>query len=520
MRLSLVFSFILCVINASSQIARAADAPKPAETAKIEAKKTECAALLTEAIPLSWIEKMLAEGKATTAQTQRLREIVQRLGFQNAALSNSLQRTHNEFYTVELKQGLPTNQKQSGRCWAFAGLNMLRSSLIAEGRVPADFEFSENYVYFFSLLEKSNRYLENSIEHTYSTKEKSDTAKLKSSLSSVFEPSIADGGWYEYFMFIVSKYGVVPREAMPETRSSENTGALQTEIKRHLSQVTQAILVEAKKIGAAKETLSEEQYLARVRAIKDRGMRGLWRILATHLGDPPATFEVRSNGAEVITDLVTSTPATITRYTPQQYANDFVKFNPSDYVVVSGTPRIPVGVYERPDSAIGPSADGQPSYDIRFFNMPMQRLEDLAVASIDGGHPVWFASDVSKDVDHNTGIMHPQVYERDSLYNLQGDERLAKLNRLASNFFGVLGPNHAMLLTGYDRPNPTGPVVKFKNENSWGSDVATNGTYHLYREWFHQNVFQIIVNKKFLSAEELKAWEAPAKKLRPSAEIF
>ena len=48
-----------------------------------------------------------------------------------------------------------TNQKQSGRCWMFAGLNVLRVEAMKRLKVD-QFEFSQTYLQFFDKLEKAN----------------------------------------------------------------------------------------------------------------------------------------------------------------------------------------------------------------------------------------------------------------------------------------------------------------------------------------------------------------------------
>ncbi len=505
-RVGLFFSVLGLLLVTSNSVSYAAAKQAPVN---------ECASLLAEAVPIKWVERMLKEGKAADPQTQRLREVVQRMGFSNAALNSAIIKAHNDRYTVQTAQGASTNQKPSGRCWIFAGLNMMRSSLIAEGKVPANFEFSENYLHFFNMLEKSNRYLEGVIKKTYSAGGKK-TKLSGNELRSAFEPSIGDGGWYEYFMFLVSKYGVVPKDAMPETKSSESTGPMLAELKRQLAESARELLLEAQAVAKEGTELTEAQYLERVRVAKERALGGIWNILATHLGDPPGEFEYRADAKNERKGNVVLTPTTVTSFTPQKFAQDFVKFDARDYVVVATSSAHEMGVFEQKKSAIGPAEAGQSEFDIRFMNVGIARLEQLAIASIEGGHPLWFAADVSKDVDHATGIMHPEIYQRAPIYNTES----LKLNRALASFFGVTSPNHAMLLTGLDRPDPNGPVVKFKNENSWGDAVGTKGTYHLYREWFEQNVFQIIVHRKFLSPEELKAWNGKALQLGENDQLF
>lgn len=53
--------------------------------------------------------------------------------------------TYSNVVSNEMKK--VTNQKASGRCWGFAGLNLMRISL-AEKYNLANFEFSQNYFMF------------------------------------------------------------------------------------------------------------------------------------------------------------------------------------------------------------------------------------------------------------------------------------------------------------------------------------------------------------------------------------
>lgn len=484
----------------------------------------DCASLLTDAIPTKWVERMIQEGRADDAYVQRLRDLVQRVGFNTVALNSAIVNAHQDVYTLELAQGPITNQKSSGRCWIFAGLNMMRSSLIAEGKVGKGFEFSETYLHFFNMLEKSNRFLEKAIRQTYKNRRDVTKGELEN-LRNLLEPDVSDGGWFDYFQFLVSKYGVVPKNTMRETKSSEATTVLLRELNFHLSRATAEIFDQAVVIAkTAKKNgrqLTKQEFLSEIRVAKERAMVGVWKILATHLGDPPAKFDFRFVEASKKEGLAKVAPTTIKQYTPREFAQDFVKFDPADYVTVSAFPRREVNtVYERVNSGIGPAEAGQHPYNVRILNVTPERMEELTIAALEGGQAVWFGADIHKHVDHSTGIMHPEIFVRDPIYGMKEREQLVELDQAALVFFGQTSPNHAMLLTGFDRPNPNGPVVKFKNENSWGDAVGSKGVYHLYREWFHQNVFEVIVHKRFLSAEEKKLWNGKAVFIPYNEDLF
>ena len=67
----------------------------------------------------------------------------------------------NHIYSNTISTELPvTNQKASGRCWGFAGLNLIRLEIVKKYNLN-NFEFSQNYFMFWDKLEKSNYFLEN-----------------------------------------------------------------------------------------------------------------------------------------------------------------------------------------------------------------------------------------------------------------------------------------------------------------------------------------------------------------------
>lgn len=53
-------------------------------------------------------------------------------------------------FNVKLElEGAATNQKQSGRCWIFAGTNVLRLAVIRKYKLNDDFELSQNFLFFY-----------------------------------------------------------------------------------------------------------------------------------------------------------------------------------------------------------------------------------------------------------------------------------------------------------------------------------------------------------------------------------
>ncbi len=244
-------------------------------------------------------------------------------------------------------------------------------------------------------------------------------------------------------------------------------------------------------------------------------MARVWKILSTHLGVPPERFDYRVDGKPTKNDGIKTTKTKVTTMTPLDFAKDVAGFDPDDYVSVASYPnKKDDTVYEIKKSAIGKTRPGEPTFDLRFLNVSPARMEQLAAASIKGGQAVWFAAEVRQDVDHKTGVMHPGVYDRASVYQFSKDEEAPALSRKENGYFQQVVADHAMLLTGYDQPDPDGPIVKFKVENSWGDKYGSEGIYHLYHDWFVKNVFEVVVNKKFLSESELALWKGKAKRTK------
>lgn len=114
-----------------------------------------------------------------------------------------------DMFSINLKTLPVTDQKQSGRCWIFAGCNVIREKIAKKYNLK-DFELSQNYIAFYDKLEKCNYLLENII--SLKDKEKDDRT-----LDGLLSNGIQDGGQWDLFVNIVNKYGIVPKSAFPET---------------------------------------------------------------------------------------------------------------------------------------------------------------------------------------------------------------------------------------------------------------------------------------------------------------
>lgn len=146
------------------------------------------------------------------------------------ALNRDVIRGEDGHFSHKIKSKGITNQKSSGRCWMFAGLNVMRPKVIHRYGLE-NFQFSSAYLQFWDKMEKSNLYLEEVIELR-------DTDWLDREWQLINDDIIADGGWWNFVTSLIEKYGVVPASAMPETHSSENTQTMNTVLERLLSSST------------------------------------------------------------------------------------------------------------------------------------------------------------------------------------------------------------------------------------------------------------------------------------------
>ena len=201
----------------------------------------------------------------------------------NAAVSNGILQAATSYrgvrelprtFSVELKQGSITSQEHSGRCWMFASLNTLRYELMHKWNLD-DFEFSESYLFFYDKLEKSNFYLENVLK----TLDKTTDSRI---FEAVNEGPADDGGWWQMFVALVKKYGLVPKEAYPESSNSRDSSAFEQYLNTKLREFA-AELRDAHQAGKSVEEL---------RSLKTGQMSVVYRICAIAMGEPPASFDL------------------------------------------------------------------------------------------------------------------------------------------------------------------------------------------------------------------------------------
>ncbi|MDR0284822.1 MAG: C1 family peptidase [Propionibacteriaceae bacterium] len=356
------------------------------------------------------------------------------------------------------------NQKKSGRCWLFAGLNLLKQHMITELRVDG-FEFSQNYLHFWDKLEKANWFLTSMIELAGRPLDDRTIARL------LADP-IGDGGQWDMFVSLVQKYGVVPKYAMPETESSSNTREMNTTLatllRRAAGQLRAAVTA-----GADPEPL------------RQAFVRDTYRVLSIHLGTPPERFIWQWRDKD----------RTFTRggeMTPLEFAATYIPVDLSEYVCVVNDPRptSPYGATLTVDH-LGNVVGGRP---VLYLNAESDTLKSLVKKQILDNRAVWFGCDVGPQFNREAGLWDKHLLDFEGLYGI-GLE-MTKAERME---LGESQMTHAMVITGLDLMGDD--IRRYRVENSWGDERADKGYDTMNDSWFAEYVYEVAVPVADLPAD-------------------
>ncbi len=384
----------------------------------------------------------------------------------NRAVVNSTDHTFSHL----LDDWAVTNQKKSGRCWMFAGLNLFRVGAMKQMNVK-DFEFSQNYTMFWDKLERANFFLEAIIET-------SDRPVDDRTVAWLLERPLDDGGQWNMFVNIINRHGLVPKSVMPETQSSSDTWRMNDILSTKLREGAKTLrdLVKAKtdvdQLQAAKQTI----------------LQIVHRVLCIHLGTPPTRFDWQWNDKdkEFKRD---------GEMTPHEFAERYISVPLEEYVCLVHDPREahPFGrtyTVEHLGNVVGGEI-------VKYLNVEIDVMKDIAKRTIMDGEPVWMGCDVGKMMSRDLGIWDANLFQFEDVYDTTFS--LDKAARLTHHQTLM---THAMLFTGVDVVDTSeGPSSRrWRVENSWGEKVGQKGFYVMNDSWFDQYMFEIAARKSYLPA--------------------
>ena len=385
-------------------------------------------------------------------------------------------------FSLDLTKDKVSDQKASGRCWMFAALNTFRHKMIA-GFQLEDFELSQAHTFFWDKYEKSNWFL----EQVLATADQELTSRK---VKFLLDTPQQDGGQWDMVVSLFEKYGVVPKSLYPESISSSDSRELNQILNKLLRQDAQ-ILRELRAKGAESAELQTK---------KEELLQEVFNFLAMNLGLPPRQFDFayrdKDNHFHSESGL-----------TPLTFYQKYVDLKLDDYVSIINAPTEdkPYGrsyTVEMLGNVVG-------SKPVRYLNVEMDRLKELAIAQMQAGETVWFGSDVGQSSNRKAGVMAEGIHD----FTASMDIRLTQDKAGRLDYSESL-MTHAMVLTGVDL-DENGKAKKWKVENSWGEKVGNKGYFVASDTWMDEYTYQIVVRKEFLTAAELAAYEAEPLVLAP-----
>ena len=367
-----------------------------------------------------------------------------------------------------------TNQKSSGRCWGFAGLNLFRIHLGRKYNLK-DFQFSQSYFMFWDKLEKSNYFLESILK----TADKNWNSRI---IMHLLSNPIQDGGQWDMWLNLVNKYGVVPQSEMPESFSSSRSAMMNRLITRKLRE-NAMILRNEKNNGSTNKDLQK---------LKITFLGEIYKMLTIHLGNPPSSFDWQTRDKK----------RNFIRYenlTPKSFYNNHVGLKLDDFVCLINCP-MSDKQYNKVYTVefLGNVVEGN---SIRYLNVENSIMKEAAIKSLQNNEPVWFGCDVGKHFHRDLGVMDIDLFDYNSFYDLQfGMDKASRLE------YGDSQMTHAMLFTGVDIDKNNNPK-KWRVENSWGNKGGDKGYHIMTDKWFDEYNYEVVIHKNHLPEKLLKLYQ-------------
>ena len=391
------------------------------------------------------------------------------------------------YFSVETPKQTITDQKSSGRCWMFSGMNVLRANF-AKRTDSLRVEFSQAYLFFYDQLEKANLFLQGVID---TGKKPIDDQRVQF----FFKNPINDGGTFCGVADLTEKYGLVPKQVMPESYSSDNTSKMARLISSRLRE-------DGLKL---RKMVAEGKKAADIEKAKTEMLATVYRMLALTIGQPPTqfTYAHRNKDGKAVGE-----PKT---YTPQEFFKEVVgdKLN-GTFIMVMNDPRRPY--YKTYEVELDRHTyDG---HNWKYLNLPMDDIEQMAIASLKDGRKLYSSYDVGKMLDRKRGYGDTENFDYGSLmgttFGMNKAERISTFDS---------GSTHAMTLTAVDL-DANGKAKKWKVENSWGASWGQQGCMIMSDRWFREYMFRLVVDKKYVSEELLKLNEQKPVMVTPEDPLF
>ncbi len=394
-------------------------------------------------------------------------------GVQNASFNTEKLRNLTQTFSIEIPTDAVTNQKQSGRCWLFAALNVLRHEFAKQNKAK-NFMLSQGYLFFWDRIERANIFFNHILETA-------DKPVDDRTVHYYLQAPDTDGGQWHMAVSLIKKYGVVPDYAYGESFTANNTAAF-----------NRALNMKLREDGLILRKLAKDGKDDEIKEKRAEFLSEVYRMAVIAFGEPTQKFdlEFKDDDGKYHFD---------GDLTPKDFFNNYFTDDLDDYVVLFNAPDHEFDkLYALPfeDNVEG----GTP---VEFLNTEIDNLKDAAIKQLEAGETLWFGCDVGKQSDRQKGIMTDNLYQTDTLFDIE-----TKLNKKQRLITGASGSTHAMTLVGVDVVD--GKPRQWKVENSWGNKVGKNGYFVMTDDWFDQYLFKVVVKKKYLPKKLVELAEGKA----------
>jgi bleomycin hydrolase len=262
---------------------------------------------------------------------------------------------------------------------------------------------------------------------------------------------------------------------MPETFQTNNT-----------SQMANLLKLKLREFGLELRAAAKARP-AELQEMKVRQLSEIYRMLALCLGEPVKEFEwTRCDRDNNIVSRAT--------YTPMGFYQEFIGEDlENNYVMIMNDPTREYGkVYE-----IDYDRHVYDGHNWLYINLPVERIKEMAIASIKDNVAMYFSCDVGKFYNSKKGTLDIANFDYASLMGVTfGMDKKQRVQTHAS------GSSHAMTLIAVDIVD--GEPVKWMVENSWGPASGYKGCLIMTDEWFDEYMFRLVVEKKYVPEDVLK----------------
>ncbi|WP_105303550.1 C1 family peptidase [Anaerolactibacter massiliensis] len=380
------------------------------------------------------------------------------------------------FFSVEVPTMKVTNQLQSGRCWIFSSMNVLREIIAKKYKID-QFELSQNYVAFYDKLEKCNWFMNCVLEQI-------DQPYDDRTLQWLLDNGVGDGGQWDMVVSLVKKYGICPKTAMPETYQSSHTHDMNGLLNKRLRKF-------ASEAKALKPEKREE--------LRTKVLAECYTLIADCFGLPPKSFTFEYVDSK-------KKYHSVSDVTPKEFYEKYLGEDLDRYAVIINAPTEDKPYHKMYSvKYIGNVVSGN---EIRYLNLPMNEFKKAVIAQLKDGKPVWFGCDCGKDGNRQSGLWDDQQFDYEHTFDM--DLSMTKEEMLNTRYSAM---NHAMVLTGVNLVK--GKPTRWKIENSWGDKVAHEGYYIASDSWFEQYVYEAAVDREYLTDAQQKVLKQKVKLLDP-----